>query len=84
MRGDADVAVTLDEDERDPLVPGDLLRCLTNEVQRRAKRVRCNAGLGSAALTADPCAFDRPMRPDPSHGRASLARRYERHDLEVP
>ena len=47
MRGDADVAVTQDEDERDPLVPGDLLRCLTNEVQRRAKRVRCNAGLGS-------------------------------------
>ena len=38
----------MNEDERDPLVQGDLLRCLTNEVQRRAKRVRCNAGLGRA------------------------------------
>jgi len=46
MRGDADEANTLNEDERDPLVPGDLLRCLTNEVQWRAKRVHCNAGLG--------------------------------------
>jgi len=49
-----------------------------------AKRVSCNAGLGSAALTANPCAADRPKRPDPRHGRASLARRHGKHDLEVP
>jgi len=52
MRGDTDVTIAVNEDERDPLVPGDLLRCLTNEVQRRAKRVRCNAGLGATQRVA--------------------------------
>jgi hypothetical protein len=66
MRGDADEANTLNEDERDPLVSGDLLRCLTNEVQRRAKRVRCNAGLGrpwsgvAAALSLFACLPETP------------------------
>jgi len=79
------VTCTLNEDERHPTrVPCWVLHGLTNEVQRRAKRVRCNAGLGSAALTADPCVGDGPVRPDPRPGRASLARRHGRHDFEVP
>jgi len=54
-------------------------RGLTNEVQRRAKRVRCNAGLGRATVTVDcracSCPIDRdptPQRktrgPDPAEG----------------
>ena len=67
MRGNTDVTIAVNEDERDPLVPADLLRCLTNEVQRRAKRVRCNAGLGGAgapdeALDADPDAVKTDAR----------------------
>ena len=38
-------------------VVGKVPRGLTNEVQRRAKRVRCNAGLGPAAVS-------RPSTPD--------------------
>jgi len=44
---------------------------LTNEVQRRAKRVRCNAGLGRAAVTVDCRACSCPTDRDPSPHRES-------------
>ena len=46
MLGNSAGAVDADEDEPHESVLEEVPRGLTNEVQRRAKRVRCNAGLG--------------------------------------
>ena len=44
------MTTAVNEDVGDPFVPAYLLHHLTNEVQRRAKRVRCNAVLGVPRL----------------------------------